>query len=156
MTWNFGASAGRGPYLRDETAGALPPETGVHDFRETLIAQDAAFAWHHLQLWAEVFESRFEVPNAGNADSIAYYLETKYKFTARLFGALRWNQQYFGTVQNSGENVRWGHDLWRSDAALGFRFSAHTQLKFQYSLQHEEHHPHPLGQLFAAQFTVRF
>jgi hypothetical protein len=45
--------------------------------------------------WAEVFETRFEVPNVGNAD-LSYYLEAKYKITPQLFVALRWNQQLYG------------------------------------------------------------
>ena len=31
----------------------------------------------------------------GNADTFAYYLEGKYKFTPQFFAALRWNQQLF-------------------------------------------------------------
>jgi hypothetical protein len=26
-------------------------------------------AWRHLQIWAEIFEARFEVPAVGNADT---------------------------------------------------------------------------------------
>ena len=40
----------------------------------------------------------FQVPRVGDADTFAYYLEGKYKFTPQLFGALRWNQQLFATV----------------------------------------------------------
>jgi hypothetical protein len=41
---------------------------------------------HHLQLWAEFYEARFEV-RIGNADTFSYYLEAKYKITSQLFGA---------------------------------------------------------------------
>jgi hypothetical protein len=50
--------------------------------------------------WAEFYEARFEVPNVGDADTFAYYVEAKYKFTPQLFGAVRWNQQLFNTINN--------------------------------------------------------
>ena len=103
------------------------------------------------QLWAEAFESRFEVPRVGNLDTFSYYLESKYKFTPQLFGALRWNQQLSSDVRDASSTP----DTWRIDAALGYRFTAHSQLKLQYSFQGD----HPLfgkGSMVSTQFTVRF
>ena len=100
---------------------------------------------------------RSQVGDAGDADTFAYYLEGKYKFTPQLFGALRWNQELFGTVGNGeGGRAPWGHDTWRIDAALGYRFTVHSQLKLQYSLQRGNFSSSALSQLLAAQFTVRF
>lgn len=155
--WNFGISASDGAYFQHDAAANLPSGTGIGDYRETVIGQDISFAWHHLQLWAEAYEARFEVPNVGNADSFTYYLEGKYKITPQLFGALRWNQQLFSTVSDpAGLESKWGHDIWRTDAALGYRFTAHTQLKLQYSLQHEDDAARKYGHIFAAQFTLKF
>ena len=93
----------------------------------------------------------------GDADTFAYYLEAKYKFTPQLFGAMRWNQQLFGTVPDvAGGSVRWGCDLWRIDTSLGYRFTAHTQLKLQYSFQDETSDSRDLVHTLAAQFTLRF
>jgi predicted porin len=116
-----------------------------------------SFAWHHLQLWAEVYEARFEVPNVGNADTLAYYIEAKYKFTPQLFGALRWNQQFFNTINNGfGLNEHWSPDLSRIDIAATYRFTPHAQLKLQYSFQHETTAPGQDNHLLATQFTLRF
>jgi hypothetical protein len=143
--------------LRPEARPTLPSGHGIGDYREHVLGQDIRFAWHHWQLWAEIYETRFEVPRVGNADTIACYLEAKYKFTPQLFGALRWNQQLFGTVPDGqGGRAPWGRDLWRIDTALGYRFTAHTQLKLQYSLQHEDSGPRDFGHTIAAQFTLRF
>ena len=121
------------------------------------MGQDISFAWHHRQLWAEFYEARFEIPGFGDADTFSYYLEAKYKFTPQLFGALRWNQQFFGDVPDRmGDSVPWGRDLWRAEAALGYRFTAHTQLKIQYSLQRDNYGLRDLTHMLAAQFTVRF
>jgi len=155
--WNLEISASDGPYLRPEAGPMLPKGRSIGDYRELLLGQDISFAWHHVQLWAEFYEVRFEVPNVGHADTFAYYLEGKYKFTPQLFGALRWNQQLFATVSDGyGGEAQWGHDLWRIDAALGYRLTAHMQLKLQYSFQGENSSSEDSGHSFAAQFTVRF
>jgi hypothetical protein len=155
--WNFGFSASDGPYFRPEAESTLPRGRGLGDFRELVLGQDASFAWHHLQLWAEFYEARFEVPQVGDADTFAYYFEAKYKFTPQLFGALRWNQQLFGNIDDGrGGTIRWSQDLGRIDISAGYRFTPHTQLKVQYSYQQETSGPRDTNHLFAAQFTVRF
>jgi hypothetical protein len=156
LRWNFGVSASAGPYFRPEAAATLPPGTNIGDFRQMLVGQDISFEWHHLQIWAEVWESRFEVPHVGGADTLAWFIETKYKFTPRFFGALRWNQQFFSRVQDElDHSAAWGEDISRIDAALGFRFTAHTQFKLQYSLEHARQRDE-FSNLVAAQLTLRF
>ncbi len=151
QVWNFGVSAGEGPYLRPEAGRDLD------DYGEFVFGQDASFALHHLQLWAEFYEARFEVPRVGDADTFAYYLEAKYKFTPQLFGALRWNQQIFSKIDNGmGGSIRWSQNLAKIDLAAGYRFTSHTQLKMQYSFQQETTGPGDDNHIFAAQFTVRF
>jgi hypothetical protein len=155
--WNFGLSASDGPYFRPEAERTLPSGRDIGDYREFVLGQDVSFAWHHLQLWAELYEARFEVPRVGDADTFAYYLEAKYKFTPQLFGALRWNQQLFGNISDgAGGQVRWGQNLWRIDVAAGYRFTSHIQLKLQYSFQQETTGPRDDNHLVAAQLTVRF
>lgn len=155
--WTFGVSTSTGTYLRPEAEPTLAAGHSIDDYRQIVIAQDIGFAWRHLQVWAEFFQTRFEIPNVGDVDTFAYYLEAKYKITPQLFGALRWNQQVFGTVRDSGgDRATWGRDVWRIDPAIGYRFTAHTQLKLQYSLQHEKSGPREYGHTLAAQFTVRF
>ena len=155
--WDLGFSASEGPYFRREAEPMLPPGRDIGDYREFVLGQDASFAWHHFQLWAEFYEARFQVPNVGDADTFAYYVEAKYKFTPQFFGALRWNQQLFDTINNgSGGNEHWSPDLERIDVAVTYRFTTHAQLKLQYSFQHETSAPNQDNHLLATQFTVRF
>jgi hypothetical protein len=155
--WTFGLSASDGSYFRPEAMATLPLGRDIGDYRERVVGQDISFAWHHWQLWAEFFEARFEVPGFTDADTFAYYLEAKYKFTPQFFAAVRWNQQFFDDVANSlGGTAPWGRDLWRADVAAGYRFTAHTQLKLQYSFQRDNYAQRDLTHMFAAQFTVRF
>ena len=155
--WNFGFSGSEGPYFRPEAESSLPPGKNISDYREFVLGQDISFAWHHLQLWAEVYEARFQVPNVGDADTISYYVEAKYKFTPQFFGAVRWNQQLFNTINNGvGGQEHWSPDLNRIDVAATYRLATHAQLKLQYSYQYETTAPHQDNHLLAAQFTVRF
>ena len=155
--WNFGFSASEGPYFRREAEPTLPPGRDIGDYREFVLGQDISFAWHHLQLWTEFYEARFEVPRVGDADTFAYYVEAKYKFAPQFFGAIRWNQQLFNTMSNGvGGKEHWSPDLERIDVAATYRFTTHAQLKLQYSFQHETTAPGQDNHLLATQFTVRF
>jgi hypothetical protein len=157
QSWNFGLSASDGAYFRREAGPTLPRGRDIDDYREFVLGQDISYAIHHLQLWAEFYEARFEVPRVGDADTFAYYFEAKYKFTPQLFGALRWNQQLFGNVgDGTGGSLHWGPDLARIEVAAGYRFTPYTQLKLQYSFQQETSGPRDDNHLFAAQLTVRF
>jgi hypothetical protein len=154
--WNFGVSGSKGAYFRPEAEPTLPAGRGIGDYEQLALAQDVSFAWRHLQIWAEFYQVRFELPDLGNADSFSYYLEAKYKFTPQLFGAIRWNQQFFDHVQeHHGPPFPWWHDISRVDTALIYRLTEHTQLKLQYNLQYEEDRSR-YGHTFATQLTVRF
>ena len=154
--WNFGFSASRGSFFRPEAEPGLPAGRDRGDYDQIVLGQDVSFAWRHLQVWAELYEVRFELPVGGNADAFAYYIEAKYKFTPQLFGALRWNQQFFDEIQSAdGGEFPWWHDTSRLDTALIYRLTAHTQLKVQYNLELGDDRGGS-GHTFAAQLTVRF
>ena len=155
--WNLGFSASSGSFLNSAARPTLAPGRALDDYREILLGQDISFAWHHFQLWTEVYATRFEISRVGDVDTVSYYAEVKYKFTAQFFGAIRWNQQVFGTVTDSaGQRLPWGRDIWRIDFAPAYRFTPHTQLKFQYSLQRTGGPATNWNNIFAVQTTVRF
>lgn len=154
--WNFGVSAASGTYLRSTVTPTFQPGYHLNDHRQTVVASDFGFAWRHLQAWAEIYHARFEVPNVGNADTLAYYTEVKYKFTPQFFGSLRWNQQRFDTIPNGAVSTRWGRNTWRIDVGPAYRFTPHAQLKLQYSLQRQNDAPRNYSHLFASQFGLRF
>lgn len=155
--WSFGLSASDGTYPHEAAEPSLPPGYGLNDYREVVIGQDIGFAWHHFQFWAEAYEARFRIPAIGDLDTFSYYVEGKYKITPQLFAALRWNQQLFSDVSDSRRNVvPWGRDVWLVEFAFGYRPTAHTQLKLQYSLQHEDLGRKEYGHLIATQLTLRF
>jgi hypothetical protein len=154
--WDLGVSASGGTYLRPFAQPTLAPGHGRGDYRELVLGQDICFAWHHWQIWTEVFAARFEIPRVGDADTVAYYAEAKYRFTPQFSGALRWNQQLYSTIPDRAGPVRWGQEVWRVDLAPAFRLSARAQLKLQYSVQHGDSGERDYTRTLAAQLTLRF
>lgn len=150
--WTLGFSVSSGAYLLETAEPTLPAGHTIGDYHEKIIAQDISFAWHYLQIWAECFETRFEIPRIGNADSLAYYLEAKYKLSSQLYAALRWNQQLFGSIPYDETTRTWDNDAWRIDAAVGYRFTSYLQMKLQYSFTDDQN----ANQLVATQLTFKF
>jgi len=155
--WNYGVSASYGTYLLPPAQATLPAGRGLEDYHQVTLGWDLSYAKRKWQLWGEAFWSRFQVPNVGNADTFTYYLEAKYKITARAFAAARWNQQLFGSVPDGlGGEQRWGHNIFRVDGSLGYRFSRHLQGKVQYSFSHQAAAWQKGEQLVAGQATLKF
>jgi hypothetical protein len=155
--WNFGVSASAGPYLQPEADATLMPGRSLDQYLEIVVGQDATFAWHHIQVWAEAYEARFEIPDVGNADTFAYYIEAKYKFTPQFFGALRWNQQLYAQLDvPAGTNGAWSRDTTRVDIGPCYRLTPHAEVKVQYSLERQSADTGQWSDLTAVQFTVRF
>jgi hypothetical protein len=167
--WNFGLSASEGPYLRQSAIPTVPAGESYRNYRETVFGEDASFAWHHFQAWAEIYEARFEIPAVANADTLAYYLEAKYKITPQFSWALRWNQQLYGTVfvpqfvSTGGSRpsvpshwAAWGRDLWRIDSAPSYRITPHIQLKLQATVEEGDADSRGVIGMLATQLTLRF
>jgi hypothetical protein len=155
--WNFGVSASAGTYLQPEAEATLLPGRALGRYREIVLGQDASFAWHHVQLWAEAYEARFEIPGVGNADTQAYYVEAKYKMTPQFFLAVRWNQQLFSAFEAAdGQAVPWSRNVWRADFGPGYRMTPHTQVKLQVSVERQDADTGGWSGLLAVQFSARF
>ena len=158
--WDFGSSFSYGAYLLDgaELFGTFPG--GPYDrgsYNQMTLGWDLAYAHHHWEFWSEVILSRFQVPNVGNADSLSYYFESRYKLTPKLFLGLRWNQQIFETVPDgTGGDRHWDRNIWRIDTSLGYRFTRNMQAKVQHSLNQEQNSSRQADHLFATQLTLKF
>ena len=93
----------------------------------------------------------------GRIGTIAGYVEVRHRFTPRFSGALRLNGQRFGTVRDAGGGLLpWGRNTWRIDVGPAYRFTPHTELKLQYSEQHEDNSDRTRTHLLAVQSVVRF
>ncbi|HSJ01752.1 MAG: hypothetical protein ACAI34_14830 [Verrucomicrobium sp.] len=138
VAWVLGISASTGTYLLDSADATLPSGTDRGNFEQDTLGLDLSYAHRHFELWSELILTRFEVPNVGDAEMVSFYVEGRYKLTASLYLALRWNQQWFGDVADGrGGNTPWDRDLYRADLALGYKFTRNLNAKVQYSYGHE-------------------
>jgi hypothetical protein len=155
--WRLGMSYSGGSYLMHDAEKNGLVDDEIEDFLQNTLGFDMSYEWRALQLWSELFLSRFHVPNVGHADTLAYYVEAKYKLTARFFGALRWNQQFFGQIYDGFDGrASWDRAALRVDTSLGCRLTRHTQGILQYSYTHMDG---PLTQgenYLGGRITVRF
>ena len=152
--WNFGTSFSHGPYLLPESQSSLPIDTSWRDFDQTTFGLDASYAHDRWLIWAELMNSRFEVPNVGAVRVLSGFIEAKYKLNAQWWLASRWNQSWFGDIPTTSR--AWDNDGWRLDLALGHRFSRNVQAKLQYSLAEHSGNDQEGNHLLAAQITVKF
>ncbi len=156
-SWNLGFSASSGEYLDRSEHAQIPAGFDRHDYRQVVLAHDISYAWHHFEFWGEVYAARFKIPRITDVDTVAYYLEAKYRFTPQFSGAIRWNQQWFDDVTNrAGQTLGAGRQTWRIDVAPTYRMTTQMQLKLQYSLQHDRPARERFIQSLAAQLTIRF
>jgi hypothetical protein len=154
--WNFGVSASGGSYLNPNVEPSLKGKD-TSDFTQYLLGTDVSYATGHFQIWSEVFLSRFEVPNNEDADTLAYYVEARYKLTPQFFAALRWNQQFFGEISNgSGSKQAWDNDIWKIEPGIAYRFSRHIQLKLQYAHSHQQSSFQQGENFVGTQLSVKF
>ncbi len=144
--WTAGLSGSYGPYLFNKPALNLPPGKGLADPSQIVVGADLAWEHHRWRTSAELMLNRFEVVNAGNADSLSWYAQARYQVDARLHAAARFGQIFHAELDSIDQ--RWDYDVHRAEAALGYRLDRHLQLKLNYALQLEKgptHGPHQVA-----------
>jgi hypothetical protein len=157
VRWDMGVSAARGTYLTRAAAASAPAGTSASDHEQITWAFDMGFAHRHLQIWAEIHQTRFEVPGIDRLDTLAAYLEAKYAFSPIFHGAVRLSGVRYSAFEGpNGVSMRWGRDVARLDLVAGWRLSAHMRLKLEYSPQHEHPAPRRISHAVALQFVTRF
>jgi hypothetical protein len=149
--WNVGLSASRGVYMVEDPSRTLEGGAKLDDFHQTTIGPEVSYSKGHLQLWGELFWSRFRVQHVGDVSTTSYYAEAKYKLTPQLFGAVRWGQQFFSDV----DGAPWDGPASRLEFALGYRLSRRVQGKAQYGITTEDRPVTQGRHLTAIQLTIR-
>ncbi len=153
--WTFGVSASRGSYFRDDAVG-FPAGTDREDYDQSLVVFDLRYEWKKLQLFAELFLNEYEVPNAGDARSLAYYVEARYKLSVRWYAAARWGQTFHEKISTTLGDLDWDEDQHRAELGLGYRINQHLQLKAQYAHTSQDENFQSVEHLIAFQATLRF
>jgi len=83
-----------------------------------------------FELISEAGWSRYDVPQRGTVDGMAYYAEGKYTFTPRLFVATRLERNDYPFIALFGPNwVANKTDFHNEEYGVGYRLSTTTLLK---------------------------
>lgn len=131
----FGFSYTKGPYLNDQLKAYLPSGTGWRDFDQRVIGFDFQYSRGYLEFNGQLVVSRYDVPfQSEDTDDTSYYLELKYTWTPRFYGAMRYGNYNETLINPTGDPSRDSqsiefHDL---EIGLGYRFSPDTLLKVAY------------------------
>lgn len=163
----FGVSYTEGPYLGGEADPGLPAGASWRDYDQQVLGFDFQYARGYLELNGQFVSAQYEIPFASeDSDNESYYVELKYTFTPRFYGAVRYGKNNETAIEYL-DGLNWAHqDVEFGDLELGvgYRFTASSQLKMAYrNIQLDEevallgggNNGHAVSLQFSHQFDVR-
>lgn len=131
----LGLSWTQGPYLNRETNDKLPSGRQWRDYEQRALGFDVQFSRGYLEFNGQLMRTDHEVPYHDPApDDSTYWLELKYTWTPRLYGAVRY-QGVEVTYVGAPEYHYWYTENRKFNAlevGLGYRFSPNLLLKVAY------------------------
>lgn len=120
---NVGLSLSHGPYMGDHGNRSID----LKDTMQRMIDLDFSFERGHFSLFGEVVRNSWRLPKVENDLSVSgYYVEPKYKFHPRWYGAVRIGQLFFDKLDN-GEP--WDDDIFRTEFSIGYYVERETLAK---------------------------
>ena len=97
----FGAYYTRGPYLGPDSEAGIPAGSDWKDFDQAVAGLEFQFSRGHFELHGDFATSSYEVPTlVKSARGRAWYVEPKYTFSPRFFGALRLEQNEYPWIRH--------------------------------------------------------
>jgi len=142
----FGLSWTRGPYLYRDLNDHLPSGISWRDFDLRIAGFDVQFSRGYFELNGQLVFSEYELPfGNGSPDYTSYYLELKYTWTPRFYGALRFQKletAYGDQADYLYRPVRPG-ELSDLEVGVGYRFTPNILFKAAYRTDHWSVKPEP-------------
>jgi hypothetical protein len=142
----FGLSYTEGPYLNRQLGAYLPPGTDWRDFDQRILGFDVQFSRGYLELNGQYVVSKYDVPfRSERTDDTSYYIELKYTWTPRIYGAVRFEKNEAAFISHPGD-LSWlaqSRKFRDVEVGIGYRFSPDTQLKVAYRRDHWDSHTNP-------------
>ena len=160
----LGAFATRGAYLGPSVVASLDPGTSWSAYDQSLYGFEMQFSRGHFELHGEFARSSYEVPSiVEKARGKAYFVEPRYAFTPRLYGALRLEENEYPYIMPIYGTTWIASDATVGDAeaGVGYRISRDLLVKVSYRRDRWVAAPAvrpfvPPGSALAAQVTYRF
>lgn len=160
----LGLAFTQGPYLSRNVNAFLPPHSDWKDFDQRLWGFELQFSHGYAELNGELVLSSYEIPfQSASTDVTSYFLELKYTWTPRLYGALRAERNEYPFIRHLdgpgwlAQNVK----IDDVEIGLGYRFSPDTQLKITYqtdrwNVTYAGENRFPAGHSLALQLSHHF
>jgi len=135
----FGLAYTKGPYLARKLKPYLPSGSDWKDFHQRLLGFEFQFSRGYFEFNSELLVSEYEIPFRSKPSKVTgYFLELKYAWTLRLYGAARFERNEYPFVRHPGGLTWTSQDVTAYDVefGLGYRFTPDTQLKLSYRRDH--------------------
>jgi len=157
----IGAFATAGPYLGRDAEEYLSNGDRWRDYDQVVYGLDLQFSRGYFELNGQFDRSLYEVPAVGNVRGRAWFVEPKYTFTPRLFGALRYERNEYGFVLPLYQGAWIGTTATFAslEAGVGYRVLPELIVKASWRRDHwyeDDRAFFPDGSAFAIQVSYGF
>ncbi len=152
----LGVAYGTGPYLNDSVRGSVKDD--FNSYKQKIWQVEFLFERGRTQVRGEAFHDTWEVENVrDNPVDISGYVEIKQKFLSGLYGALRYGTIRYNEIRrSSGTKEAWDFDIWRAQAALGYRVLRNLEVRAEYMHNRTGGLTDPRDDLFSIQCRLEF
>lgn len=161
--FRVGMSATVGPYLNRDLAPTLLAGRGWRSYRQRLVAADVQLSRGYFESFGELAHGSYDVPGGEPLAGLTWYVETKYTFTPRVYGALRVERNDYPFIMPVND-VSWiasKSDFTDVEVGGGFRVTSSTLVKLSVRADHWVPNPNPFapqssGRALAMQISQGF
>jgi hypothetical protein len=138
----LGASVARGPWI----ARSVPQPDGTHR-PQIVIGADAEYSRDHWLIRSEMIRSQWTLPYPVTPDgrrtvgALAGWVEGSYRFTPRVFGALRVDRLGFSRIQGTlfgAVPTAWDAPVQRVETSVGYYFQRNIVGRLGVQANHRE------------------
>jgi hypothetical protein len=153
----LGMAYSAGPFLGEHPRASIGRD-GVDSHPQKIWEVEFLYERGKTQVRGEAFHDTWEVPNVDDYPvDVSGYVEIKQKFLTGLYGALRYGTMRFNEIRlSSGEWAAWDFDIWRWQAALGYRIRRNLDVRAEYMFNHTAGPSDPRDNLLSLQCRFEF
>jgi hypothetical protein len=153
----LGMAYSAGPYLGDGPRASIGRDA-VNSNQQKTWEVEFLYERGKTQVRGEAFHDRWAVPNViDDPVDVSGYVEIKQKFLPGFYGALRYGTMRFNKIRLSSEKMEaWDFDIWRGQAALGYRILRNLEVRAEYMLNHTDGPNDPKDNLLSLQCRFEF
>ena len=133
----LGMAYSSGPYLGDGPRRLIGRDE-VNSYQQKIWEVEFLYERGKTQVRGEAFHDKWAVPKVmDNPVDVSGYVEIRQKFLPGFYGALRYGTMRFNEIHlSSGGMAAWDFDIWRAQAAVGYRILRNLDVRAEYMFNH--------------------